>query len=440
MEPIVIIHGWSDEAKSFRALAEFIEENLGLAPTLINLAQWRSMHDDVTYADLANAMQLAWTTLGLPQSPRSVNIVVHSTGALVVRDWMTSFHTADTVPIKRFLMLAPANFGSPLAHKGHMLIGRALKGWKEPGFQTGEKILDGLELGSSYTWQLADRDLFGEQTWYGPQRILATVLAGNHGYRGFQGALVNEPGSDGTVFISTANLNAAKLTLQLDDKHQMQGAPTLVVSKGAIGLGIVDEDHGSIIQPGANRPKTRELILQALKVTDADYQVANSGAFPWQATLDSQSEPADGEFQNTVIHLNDNLGQDITEYFTEFYRQSSTDDEFEYELYKKAIESVHPYSGNTAYRAFYINIGELEYLKTRSRPPTRQIYISMLADPVFLPPKQPVGYYRLKSNETGGLCIPANDLHEYFQPHRTLLVGLTLTRLIHESVFRLNPL
>jgi hypothetical protein len=210
----VIIHGWSDNSKSFAKMTAFIEQNLPQPSRSIHLGDWISLRDEISYADLVFALQRAWTACGLPTTPRSVNVVVHSTGALVVRDWMTRNFTPESAPIKRFLMLAPANFGSPLAHKGRSFIGRALKGWGQPNLETGNTILKGLELGSPYTFALANRDLFdGERRWYGEGRILATVLVGGSGFDSVE-AIANEAGSDGTVRISTANLNAVKHELE----------------------------------------------------------------------------------------------------------------------------------------------------------------------------------------------------------------------------------
>ncbi|MGV8364783.1 alpha/beta hydrolase, partial [Pseudomonas aeruginosa] len=109
---------------------------------------------------------------GLSRAPRTVDVVVHSTGALVLRDWLTRHFDPASAPVKRFLMLAPANFGSPLAHKGRSFIGRVLKGWNRFVGQTGTQVLKGLELGSPYSWQLAERDLFGAEAWYGAGRLL----------------------------------------------------------------------------------------------------------------------------------------------------------------------------------------------------------------------------------------------------------------------------
>ena len=97
-------------------------------------------------------------------------------------------------------MLAPANFDSPLAHKRRSFIARGTLGFirKRKGrpFETGTRILKGLELVSPYKWRLAERDRFGAGgTRYRPGNVFCTVLVGNTGYRGIR-SIVNEDGSD----------------------------------------------------------------------------------------------------------------------------------------------------------------------------------------------------------------------------------------------------
>ena len=53
---------------------------------------------------------------------------MHSTGALVVRDWLPRHFTPARAPVKRLVMLAPAYFGSHLTHKGRSFTGRVYKG------------------------------------------------------------------------------------------------------------------------------------------------------------------------------------------------------------------------------------------------------------------------------------------------------------------------
>src|SRR5689334_15606273 len=192
-------------------LATMLEQELGRKPVEVQLAKWISMDDQVTYADVIEAMTRAWAGAGLPTSPRSADVVVHSTGGLVVRHWLTENYDPLSAPIKNLLMIAPANFGSPLAHKGQSFIGRIVKGWNsEKMFQTGTLILKGLELASPYSWNLAEQDRFRPTSFYGPDRILCTVLVGNAGYTGIAAAM-SENGTDGTVRVSTANLNCAYL-------------------------------------------------------------------------------------------------------------------------------------------------------------------------------------------------------------------------------------
>lgn len=440
---IVIIHGWSDDAESFRKLQAFLTQKLGVLPVSINLADWVSMDDTVTYADLAVAMNRAWDLHGLSREPRSVDILVHSTGALVTREWMTTYYrdAPDKVPIRRFVMLAPANFGSPLAHKGHSFIGRAFKGWDQPDFQTGKRILKGLELASPYTYALAMRDLFNPNAvWYGRGKILATVLVGNTGYSGLE-AIANEKGSDGTVRISTANLNCTKLTAKLDKNQQLiSGSLKLENNRGDIAIGIIDgENHSTVAfkSKGPKNPATSELIVQALNVSDADYPSSTNKAFPWQQRIDQLAPSSDSNsvrFQNTVTWLHDDLGQEICDYFVEFYRKTGQDKIFEAKFYRSVIDTVHAYDDLKSYRSLYLDINALDKMTKQ----IEELYVGITAMPVFGAPGVLVGYRTLPVDATGGVRVSAAKLPLFFQPHRTLLIDLMLTREVSDQVFTIK--
>ena len=83
---------------------------------------------------------------------------------LVLRQWLTS----DPYPpsdersrvrrLKHLVGLAPATFGSPQAKKGRSWLGALVKGNHDLGpdfLNAGDMVLDGLELASKYTWELA---------------------------------------------------------------------------------------------------------------------------------------------------------------------------------------------------------------------------------------------------------------------------------------------
>ncbi|MBG6597700.1 alpha/beta hydrolase [Pseudomonas aeruginosa] len=434
---IVIVHGWSDDSKSFRRLAEQMEAWFGSAPTQICLADWISLQDDVTYADLAAALDRAWTAQGLSRAPRTGDVVVHSTGALVLRDWLTRHFDPASAPVKRFLMLAPANFGSPLAHKGRSFIGRVLKGWNRFVGQTGTQVLKGLELGSPYSWQLAERDLFGAAAWYGAGRLLATVLVGNVGYSGVE-AIANEAGGDGTVRIATANLNACRLSLELDVRQRARPGWRLEESRGEIAFAIVDgENHASVAlkDRGPKNPHTLELIRAALEVEDADYR-SSGASFPWQRRIDQLDpgiERRSPRYLNLVSHVCDDLDQEVRDYFIQFFRKLNSDRRFEQRFYEQVIADVHPYEDNPAYRSLYLSIESLDDLLAGFAVDTLSRSVS--AQPPFDPPRQPVGYTAVGPGDSEGLAIPLAQVPRFLAAHRTLLLRIRLTRLVDSGVF-----
>lgn len=441
--PIVILHGWSDNSSSFKALASFLQESFGEAVQPLYLADWLSMHDDISYADLADAMQNAWLALGLPTAPQSVDIVVHSTGALVTRHWFTRYYSASTNPVKRFVQLAPANFGSPLAHKGRSFYGRAVKGWNQPGFQTGAAILTGLELASDYTRTLAQRDLFADEAWYGAGKMLTTVLIGDSGYSGIS-AIANEAGSDGTVRICGANLNCSYVSLALDPQQQIvPGSLRWQQSKGAIAFSILaKENHSSIIFKGRKAPHnvlTEVFIRQALMVTDQDFQTDLSQNFGWQQQLDALNPPKNVQAEQrsqVLCQLTDQHGVGVNDYFLEMYRTAGADSRFEETLYRHFLRHVHAYQLDPSYRAFYFDLAVLARLK--QDPKFQQLYFSFSAQPHFKPPRQPVGFTNVAANAAAGLVIQLADIERFFAPQRTLLLEVQLQRLVADSVFKLN--
>src|ERR1700750_2412122 len=87
-KPLVILHGYSDTSQSFQALADELSVKLGVQPDLISLGDYITLNDYVAYPDLLAALDKAWTDNNLPRDEGAVNMVVHSTGALVARQWL----------------------------------------------------------------------------------------------------------------------------------------------------------------------------------------------------------------------------------------------------------------------------------------------------------------------------------------------------------------
>lgn len=442
---LVIIHGWSDEAKSFANLAKKLAQpapaGIGADIAEIHLGDYLSLDDHITFNDLVAAMDKAWNDRGLSRAPRSHDVVVHSTGGLVIRDWMTHFFAPAAIPVKRLLMLAPANFGSPLAHTGRSVLGRAAKGWGGTHlFETGAHILKGLELASPYSWALSERDLFSNQKYYGPQRILCTVLVGNTGYSGIS-ALANKPGSDGTVRVSTANLNAARLTLDFTGDPQTAVAISAAKDVNATAFGILDgENHSTAAAKdrGPQHAANWQLICAALRVDDDTFGNWQKRLQQHNDTVTRDCEQNRGDYfhsyQNTVVRVVDNHGASVNDYVLEFYvndDKNARDRKLTQKLQEEVISNVHAYGDNKAYRSLLINCTQLHKLLEKD---SDRVNLSITATPELARGK--VGYRTYSDKDIGALSLDARKLAAVFQGHRTLLITLTLQRYQHDEVFR----
>ena len=440
---LVIVHGWSDNRDSFRPLVRRLrEQGIEQAVRDVYLGDYISLDDQVTFDDLAAAMQRAWLERGLPTHPGSVDAIVHSTGSLVIREWLTRHYAPDTAPLKRLLMLAPANFGSPLAHMGRSLIGRATRGWRGARlFETGSRILSGLELASDYTVDLAERDWFAPSPWYGPGRILCTVLTGNQGYAGIA-AVANKVGTDGTVRVSSANLECARMDVDFATEPMRPISRGPLDSMASAAFGIMDgEDHSSICAQnrGPRNPATLPAVFRALTIDDAGFPA-------WRAQLEASNRavmarrnegrrPHFHGYQNTVFRVRDQNGRDVSDYLIEFYANDDLGQRarrMTRDFQEAVVASVHVFADNPAYRALLINCRELHRLLDR---PEDRLYMSITAFPELN--SREVGYRTYGDRDIGALVLDRGDVRTWFRENRTLLVTLTLKREQKAGVFRL---
>lgn len=437
--PLLIIHGWSDSSTSFTTLARLIEAQMGRHVQVINLADYLSMDDDITFFDLAAAMQTAWHARQLPTEKGKVDILAHSTGGLIIRNWLQLYYPDGDAPIKHLVLLAPANFGSALAHKGRAFYGRVLKGFSgKKIFQVGEKLLKGLELASPFTFNLALADRFNEKSYFGPDDILCTILLGNTGYTGISAA-ANEDGSDGTVRIAAANLNCALVDIDFNTNPQK---PSFIykASTGQIAFGVIDnENHRSIInQDGGFRSKdTLEFIIQGLMVSDREFDA-------WCQKLVKHTQLVTNlgltysykqGFQHTICHVADQFQQEVTEYFLEFFGEGYHTAKIAELFHVDTIQDVHPYADNPSYRSLYMNCSRLYQAFNKAN---HQLLISLTALPEFR--KQgDVGYRTFTDKDIGSIAVTPEEFVNLFQENRTLLVRIKLRREQSARVFEIKP-
>ena len=250
---VVILHGYSDSFSSFKPLAEFLKAQ-GFNVVDIWLANYLSMYDEITIWDLGMAMRRALEENNIPQTRHSFDLIAHSTGGLVIREYLyqVCYENPQNSPVKHLVFLAPAHLGSPLADAGQSIAGRFFKGWKWDGmFQTGKRILDSLKLASPISWQMAERDLFNPSNrLFTPNNLFATILIGTDKSSKPHRAIIHENGSDGVVRVSTANLNARYIKLKFFDRNEFPEVQEITPAYDKIAFGVLqDHDHSSITKP-----------------------------------------------------------------------------------------------------------------------------------------------------------------------------------------------
>lgn len=467
---LAIIHGWSDTSESFERLADrLVQEVADLEVQHVVLGDYVSMDDRVTLDDLAEALGRAWVDPrnNLPQTARSTDIIVHSTGALVVRAWMTKYYEPRTNPVRRFVMLGAANFGSHLAHKGRSFAGRVMKGLNKkhadkirngPRLHTGTKILEGLELASSYTRELAEKDCFASEKWYGQGRVLCTSIVGSSGYTNIAAA-ANEPGSDGTVRVSTANLNPTRILLNFADNPKDPGFEHEPANGLTAFARINHENHSTIaLKHGGPRESfTIETIKSALRVDDRTFEgFAKELEFlNSQSRKDGLDDPQTNPYQNTIVRVIDHHDQPVNDYFLELFAKkrpeadptsgktlhpAKTPDvhhELTRYLQEKVLGKVHTNRLDPSSRSFMINTHRL--FSKFGEHVNRSLYISITAMP-NIDETGSVGYRTLEYNDIGSICVEPRMLPTLFAPDRTALFTIRIRREQHPYLFDFKPL
>jgi pimeloyl-ACP methyl ester carboxylesterase len=388
---VAIIHGWSDSSKSFANLKAFLSGN-GYAAAQIWLGDYVSLDDDVRVEDVAKRMQAVLLELvgdGRLQVP--FDLIVHSTGGLVAREWVSTFYPrGQGCPAKRIIMLAPANFGSRLAALGKSMVGRLTKGFNN-WFQTGEQMLKGLELASRYQWRLACRDMLdpdedGGLGPYGHDRIWPFVIAGTRGYSDGLRTIVNEHGSDSTVRPAAANLNVRGITV---DFARDPATPLVRPWRSRMGATAVpfavlpDRDHGTILHPAADvdadpgtSARLGQLILQALRCdSNAAYDAIgatwaqiseDAGALAGNSALvkrtfrdDVPDTESFHQYLQFVVRARDDHGQAVDDFFLEFFAPGTKGDRDVIFFHKEVLEHVHTNTVHPSYRCLFIDRTDL---------------------------------------------------------------------------------
>lgn len=278
-EKVFLVHGWSvNETTTYQALHRKLADN-GYDLQQIYLGRYVSLDNEVEIRDIAKAMHNELLSILGDNWNEPFHIITHSTGALIVRYWITKFYQdafAEQSPMRNCIFLAGPQFGSRLAHHGRSMLAHAVKLG-----DTGKKILNALELGSSFSWNLAEEWL-DESSWRenGARYYCLTGHKVDMG-KFFQRKIFPahfEKGSDMVIRIPAANLNFRRFNLDATTS-----TIEMVGSVDGIAFGALkDFTHGGDEEGIMNSIKSDtepeehlalKLILECLDVdTDEAYE------------------------------------------------------------------------------------------------------------------------------------------------------------------------
>lgn len=359
--PVVLVHGYSANGKSFDKWVKALE-NRGYDIKHIHACSYRTLTNEVTVKDIAEGFDRALRIREGLDSDQPFDAIVHSTGILVIRAWLTTYRGRRD-RLKHLVALAPASFGSPLASKGRSWLGAIFKGNREIGpdfLEAGDRVLDALELASPFTWDLAHKDLIGEETYYGTDDTTPYVftLCGTEGYGSLANIIVNEPGTDGAVRWAGCALNTRKIAFDLtQDPQRSELTDRIKIAPWRDNINIplipiAGLNHGTIMSdPGE----------QLIDLVDSALGVSDEGEFKYWLNKAGESAAQTrnqiDNWQQFIVRAVDERNDPIPDYYIQLFSRDANGNP---QTVRDFDRKVYTYTGDASYRCFHVSLSEIK--------------------------------------------------------------------------------
>ncbi len=479
MKPIVLIHGYSSEGKSnsaadiYGTLPADLRREFGANQVLdVNLSRWISLSDGVALDDVSFAMERALNSPKFRHLLRGgFNVVIHSTGALVVRNWLRLFPRKPS-PVACLVHLAGANFGSGLAHVGRGTLVR----WSRQIFQgvdPGARVLDELEFGASKTLDLHLHFLQPGHRLAEDYGVREFCLIGSQTLNGLRFVpirYVKEDSADNTVRTSACNLNfnhvtvkptaaARQLSAARVDHHvasRLAGEPisrecydfdlsALADERPAIPFAVLYETAHfgaelGIVHGSKTRRKVLPLLVDALSAPDTGTSQAElaarwhkvtartlqrAGRLKGRLTDWNRRAQYEGHSQ-LIFRLRDQYGADVAEHDITFKSGGGRGRE----RLEWMIEDKHTNRLNPGTTTFYLRTQQfVEKVPTSRLDRVAPLDLEITGCETQ---SRDIRYLPVR------VRLSAANLRRMLQPFRTTLVDVELMRLPSGNVFRVT--
>jgi pimeloyl-ACP methyl ester carboxylesterase len=461
--PLVLVHGYSASGAAFDAVRDALRAR-GVAAVDINICTYISLNNEITIKDLAEGLDRAFRLHPLLKNDQQeFDAIVHSTGMLVLRSWLTNYDLpAQNNPrlkrLKHLIGLAPATWGSPQAQKGRSWLGALVKGNRQLGpdfLNAGDQILDGLELGSRFTWDLAHLDLLRDSPYYsrGPDTPYVSVFIGNQPYDGLD-SLANDPGTDGTVRWAGCGLNTRKITIDLTRLSSELGgrvtmSPWANDRLDIPNIAVNGRNHGTILSDPD--PQMMDLVVDFLQVDGmvhtyddwlkraAAYRAKNLGPMlvnPGFASVDLPEEMRKffGHLFNTdqqtlegwqqfAVWARDERGDGVSDYMLEILKTGA---DGQWESFREMSTDVHSYGADSSFRCFHIRLPKGF---SRTDVPLRIRFRASTGTELVAYQGYGIGVQQLTATaEPVEIDIPARQDASLFYPFTTTLIEIIVNR------------
>ena len=420
---VLLIHGYNVTSTNTYGVLPHRLKAAGHKVKNVYIGKYVTLDNDIAMADLVRALDAAIRDVYGPKFARSrFACVTHSTGGVVVRAWIDAYYGGNmaALPMSHLIMLAPPTNGSRLAELGKSRLSRLRS---LVGIEPGLKILDALELGSAFQWELNTawmrKKLHAAATFY------PFVITGQWIDKKLWDAIVPatyERGSDGVVRAAAANLNMQRINIAPDGsvlREMMAGIPYLIPEK----ISHTGDAYGIMASvPRRGEHPVLTAIFEALAVKSRDQYRAIEADFAMKTTTLQRRDtyyngsPL-GRYCQLVFRVTDNMGNRLTDYAIELIDESMRGGD----LPGGFFADKHKNDANPEFFTYYLDYDRMTHVQG-----------GRLGFRVQSVPDTPLINYA----ET--VFLPQSEVESLLRPNQTTFVDIVLRRRINKNTFRLT--